>query len=297
MSSPQSIALPSDYSFRESLIFLNRSDREVLHAVVDDVLLLPYAEADRHYLLAVRATDATQLVVRDLLSGALLPAGARAFIRETLDLDRDLRPLGALLARDPLLSPLYTAYRGLRLVRIPDLFQALAWTIIGQQINLAFAYTLKARLVEAVGTPIRAEGHSLYLFPSPEATLRLRPEELRAFQFSRQKIDYLLRLAETMALGKLSRPQLEALPERTLRKEKLLSLRGIGDWSAEYVLLKCLGDPSGFPITDVGLHNALRHLLVSKEKPRVDAIRNLAQGWKGWEGYVTFFLWRSLMDA
>ncbi|WP_025696071.1 DNA-3-methyladenine glycosylase family protein, partial [Paenibacillus forsythiae] len=90
------------------------------------------------------------------------------YVRDWFDLDRDLRPFYKLAAGDPLLGPLTERFRGLRIVGIPDLFEALCWAILGQQVNLAFAYKLKARLAEGYGESILRSGRRYHLFPAPE---------------------------------------------------------------------------------------------------------------------------------
>ncbi len=77
--------------------------------------------------------------------------------------------------------------------------------------------------------------------------------------------------------------------------EKLLvGSRGIGPWTANYVLLRCLRFPTALPIEDVGLHNAIKLLLGMDRKPTVEEIREPAKPWAGWESYATFYLWRAL---
>jgi DNA-3-methyladenine glycosylase II len=78
--------------------------------------------------------------------------------------------------------------------------------------------------------------------------------------------------------------------------KNLLNLRGVGKWTTEYVMMKCLKDASAFPIADVGLHNALRLQLGLDRKPKINEIEKLALKWKGWEAYATFYLWRSLYE-
>jgi DNA-3-methyladenine glycosylase II len=78
-------------------------------------------------------------------------------------------------------------------------------------------------------------------------------------------------------------------------REKLLQIRGVGEWTADYVLMKCFRIPSVFPITDVGLHNALKIHLGLSQKPSLPEIKKLAADWNPWEAYATFYLWRSLI--
>ncbi|WP_036725786.1 DNA-3-methyladenine glycosylase, partial [Paenibacillus forsythiae] len=75
---------------------------------------------------------------------------------------------------------------------------------------------------------------------------------------------------------------------------RLTAVRGIGPWTAQYVRMRCLRDASSFPIGDVGLHNAVKSALGLDRKPTLPELGELFAGWRGWEAYATFFLWRVL---
>lgn len=290
------LSLPPDFDFQACLVFLGRSDKEVLHRVEDGALIRPFRTESGLDLLEIRA-EGNALLVRKLAgSNGPISPNALAEIREIFDLDRDLAPFYAQMAADPVMAPLVAQYCGLRLIRIPDLFEALSWTIIGQQINLGFAYRMKARLVAECGPSVTWQGRHWYSFPDPADVAQIAPGRLREMQYSRQKSDYLLGLARHMAAGNLSRDALEQQGGFAAMEAELLALRGIGPWSASYTMMKCLGAADAFPIGDAGLHNALKRQLNLERKPGVAHIRKLATGWQGWRGYATFYLWRSLMS-
>lgn len=218
------------------------------------------------------------------------------YVSDWLDLERDLSPFYQMAGGDPLLKRLAERYYGLRLIGIPDLFEALAWSVIGQQINLNFAYTLKKRLVETFGEKITNEGREFWMFPSPETVAGLSPEMLLKMQFSRNKAEYLIGIARRISSGELSKEAiLKEGNDLNAMRSKLLEIRGVGQWTADYVLMKCFRLPSAFPIGDVGLHNALKIQLGLSQKPSLKEIEKIAAGWKDWEAYATFYLWRSLL--
>ncbi|NME04490.1 DNA-3-methyladenine glycosylase 2 family protein [Psychrobacillus sp. BL-248-WT-3] len=173
-------------------------------------------------------------------------------------------------------------------------FEALAWAIIGQQINLTFAYTLKKRLVEKYGDFVEYDGKRFYTFPSFEMVASLTTDDLRALQFSSRKAEYIIGIAQLMKGGKLDKDLLFKLETFEQKHLFLTTIRGIGPWTADYVLMKSLQEPSAFPISDVGLHNALKKQLNLDRKPTVVELKELAERWKGWQAYATFYLWRSL---
>jgi len=219
-----------------------------------------------------------------------------AYVREWLDMDRDLTPFYTLLQQDKQLAYMCEEYKGLRLVGIVDVFEALAWSIIGQQINLPFAFMLKRRLVEKYGTSIIYNGEVFYLFPSCEVLAAASVEDLRLMQFSRSKAAYLIRLAETFAKGELTREKLMALPDRESRLQALMKMKGIGVWTANYCLMKSLRDPSGIPHGDTGLMTALTKHKIIKERTELSKIDRFFSRYKGWESYLVFYFWRSLSE-
>lgn len=99
-----------------------------------------------------------------------------------------------------------------------------------------------------------------------------------------------------MASGELNKEKLLKEQNRTSMKKFLMAIRGVGAWTADYVLMKCFHDPTSFPIADVGLHNALKMQLALDRKPTIDELKEFEAQWQGWQAYATFYLWRSLYD-
>ncbi|REK71662.1 DNA-3-methyladenine glycosylase 2 family protein [Paenibacillus paeoniae] len=223
-----------------------------------------------------------------------LMAAAVAYVREWFDLDRDLSPFYELASGDRLLQEPVRQFNGLRLMGIPDLFEALCWGIIGQQINLAFAYTLKRRLIESYGMPVEAEGVTYWLFPKPELIASLSVSDLEPLRMTVKKCEYLIGAAEAIVSGAMSKERLNAAGSLKEAEKLLTGMRGIGPWTAHYAIMRCLRLPDAFPIDDVGLHNAVKLQLGMDRKPTKPELIAMSEGWRGWEAYVTFYLWRLL---
>ncbi|MFC5450935.1 DNA-3-methyladenine glycosylase family protein [Paenibacillus aestuarii] len=293
------LQLPELFRYEHNLDYLSRSTNECLFHVDNLDIYKLQRIVDKHVLIAVNSADNATMRIRIMnVENAgqqleLLKAIAE-YVWEWFDLGRDLGPFYTLAERDPLLGPVAQRFYGLRLMGIPDLFEALSWGIIGQQINLAFAYTLKRRLVEAFGTSLVWEGRTYWAFPSPETIAGLTPDALTVLQFTGKKAEYLIGVAALMAEGKLTKERLLALGSIQAMEKELVRIRGIGPWTANYVLMRCLRDPAAFPLADVGLHNALKHVMGLDDKPSLETITRLAANWAGWEAYATFYLWRVL---
>lgn len=240
--------------------------------------------------LEVTPTSETDLHLSLFHRGEMAPSQAAFFLSEWWDLTRDLSPFYESFQDDPLLGPSLQASHGARIVGFPDLFEALVIGILGQQVNVGFAYRLKQRLTDAYGHVGTWQGERWWRFPQPERIAEADISHLREMQISQRKAEYLLGVAGAMAEGQLSKASLMMKPWEE-QMATLTALRGIGNWTAQYVCMKCLHSPQAFPAGDAGLQNAVKRLLHMDRKPTVEELYELAQPWAGWEAYATWFLW------
>lgn len=288
------ISLPDEFSFPLTLSFLERSPRELLHRVEKKKILKLLSIEGSHVLFSIQGSG-KQLRL-EMLHGEPSPAGKKViaqYVREWLDLDTDLKPFYFLARTDALLSPLVNEYRGYRIVGQPDLFESLVWAVLGQQINLAFAFTLKQRFVEKFGEMIEVSQQQYFLFPSAHTVAELSSEALLALQFSRQKAAYTIGIAQAFVDGELSKEKLTGMTLAEAREE-LIRIKGIGNWTANYALMKTFRYPDAFPLEDAGLHNAIKNQLGLKSKPSPERVKRIFKKYKGWEAYATLYLWKSL---
>jgi DNA-3-methyladenine glycosylase II len=180
------------------------------------------------------------------------------------------------------------------MVGMPDLFESLVWSIIGQQINLNFAYSLKERLVKNFGENLIHNGETFFALPTPEKLASLNIEDFQPHQFSRNKAQYILNISRAFAEGDLSQNTLEKLPFDEIR-EKLIKIKGVGNWTANYSMMKSLKNYDAFPVEDVGLHNAVKTQYGLEGKPSIATLNLMSEKWAGWKGYATFYFWHSLL--
>lgn len=286
----------ANFSFAECLVFLGRSEKECLHYVQNGVIQKMIVTEGTPVLVEIRDNPAE----RSLTATVVYPEQAnvdeayiRSYITHWLHLDGNMKSFYGFAAKDAVLSPLVKRYRGLRLIGIPDLFEALTWSITGQQITLAFAYTLRQRFIQAFGHHTVVAGKDHFVYPHPAVVAALEPASLISMQFSRSKADYIIRLAQSMADGCLSVEKLQAM-DYVQAREHLVSFRGIGNWSANYVLMKYNRYLQALPLEDAGLHNALKQQLQLAAKPSVTEVKEYTRHWEQHAAYATFYLWRSL---
>lgn len=289
------IPVPESFSFSHCLHFLTRSPREVLHAC-DGREVVKLIRGERQNIL-FRVSEGKEKGLRvEVLNATLTPrvaAAVESYVRDWFDLDTDIGPFYALASRDRHLKELVKAFYGYRIVGHPDLFESLIWAVIGQQINLGFAYTLKQRFVEQFGERQQVNGSMYHLFPDPVVVAELSPEALLPLQFSRQKSNYTVGIAQAFASGVLSKEKLKTMPLQEAR-DALMKIKGIGNWTANYALMKTFHFPNAFPLEDAGLHNALKRVLKLDRKPTLAEVAGVFKKYKGWEAYATLYLWKTL---
>lgn len=288
------IELPQEFDFNQSLHFLKRSPKELLHKVDGDTVYKLIDWSGEKILFQIRS-DQSRLIVEFPIVEPTEETKQYVlqYIIEWLDLDQDLRPFYELANQDGFLKALINKYYGYRIVGQPDLYESLIWAVLGQQINLQFAYTLKQQFVRRYGKKLVFEGNEYFLFPDSNLVSKLNPEDLLAIQFSKQKARYTIGIAQAFAAGIISKEKLSGIP-LVAAKEKLMQIKGIGNWTANYALMKTFRYPDAFPLEDAGLHNALKMLMGLDRKPTLDEVRVVFENYKGWEAYATLYLWRSL---
>jgi DNA-3-methyladenine glycosylase II len=286
---------PNEFNFSQCLKFLNRSLKEPCHTVEGDTLYKLLKFDDQQTLLKIHSPDNKHLCI-DFLTPRpkkSIRAKAAKYVWDWFDLDTDLKPFYRVAERDPALKNIAKDNFGLRMITIGDLFEALCWAMVGQQINLAFAYTLKKRFVESFGEKFCFHKNIFYLFPTPQTISQLTVADLRGLQFTGRKSEYIIELAAKIENGGLSKNVLLNEDRFETARKKLIELRGVGKWTVEYVCLRCLGDPSAFPVDDVGLQNAIKQQLGLSKKPTGEDIIRFSKDWENWQAYATFYFWAS----
>ncbi len=291
------LRLPKDFEFAKCLTFLGRSPEEPCHLVIQNALYKVLKFKNDPILLKIRLQNKTSLSIEFLTKcpKKSIRAKVAKYVWNWFDMETNLKPFYRMAKNDAVLKQIADRYYGLRLVSIPDLFEAICWAVMGQHINLNFAYILKKRFVESFGEQFRIDDRVFYLFPTPEMIAKQTVSRLRQLQFTVKKSEYVIELAKKMKDGAISKSTLLKKGSFKSAKNELMRLHGVGKWTAEYVCLRCLKDPAAFPVDDVGLQNAIRRQLRLKAKPSVDEIYKLSRRWTNWEAYSTFYLWNSLV--
>jgi DNA-3-methyladenine glycosylase II len=288
------LPVPDEFSFELSMQFLQRSAKEILHRTGETEVTKLLKVEEQLILFRVSYTESKLFI--EFLNGLPSPSVQlyiQQYVIEWFDLENDLKPFYRMASEDKLLKELIVQFHGYRIIGQPDLFESLIWAVLGQQINVQFAYTLKQRFVEQFGEKLEFDQHHHYLFPEAEKVSMLHTDQLMPLQFSKQKAVYTVGIAEAFAQGKVSKEKLRGLP-LIEAKEELMKIKGIGNWTANFALMKTFRYPDAFPLEDVAIHNAIKNLKKMKAKPTLDQVKRVFKKYKGWEAYATLYLWKSL---
>ena len=190
----------------------------------------------------------------------------------------------ALMRRDAVLAPVIRKYRHHSLLDAPAIepFPALVRTITSQQISTKAAATIHGRLVALMPRGV-----------APAALLSLTDEQLRGAGLSRQKTAYLRDLAARTISGDLPVHSLHELTDEKVI-EAIVTVKGLGRWSAEMFLMFRLRRPDVLPVDDLGIVTAIQRLYGLRKRPKPDRIRKIAEPWRPYRTVACWYLWRSL---
>lgn len=237
-----------------------------------------------HAIVCVRALDnvnALELRVRGAAPSTLFQISATA--RRMFDLGADPARIAVAFRGDARLAPLAKARPGLRIPGAWDAFECAVRAVLGQQVSVAAARTLAARLVDRAGLRISADPAGLtHLFPSPRA---LAAANLDGLGITGARIAALRALSTAVAEGRLdfSHPVEEVI-------RGITALPGFGAWTAQYIALRALGEPDAFPTGDL----VLRRLASVTDAPLTTReLEERAEDWKPWRGYAVMHLWKA----
>ena len=196
--------------------------------------------------------------------------------RRIFDLGADPQLIAAQLETDPLMRPMLKRLPGLRVPGAWDGFELAVRAILGQQVSVAAATTMSGRIARSFGERFNRHGPGeSRLFPDAAV---LAGADLRSIGLTKQRAATIQELAMRVASGEI---RFDA-PIDGLRRA-LLSVRGIGPWTVEYVAMRALGEPDAFPDTDLALRKAVP-----------DGLLERSAQWRPWRAYGAMYLWMSL---
>lgn len=202
-----------------------------------------------------------------------------------LELQRAARHLAS---HDLVLAPIITRAGSADFTPHQDYYGALVNSIIGQQLSVKAAASIKQRFRDLFGGEL----------PAPAVLLEKSVDELRAIGFSRAKANYVRDLAQHIIDGKVRFDRLGAQSNEEIISE-LTDVKGIGEWTVHMFLMFCMGRLDVLPVGDLGIRNGVRALYGFKDAPTPDEVRRVAEEnhWHPYESAASWYVWRSLDNA
>jgi DNA-3-methyladenine glycosylase II len=213
----------------------------------------------------------------------------RSIVGSLLGSGIDLRDWYRMTEADRRLRPLASRFRGMKPPRFPTMFEALMNGFACQQLSLIVGLELLNRLAALCNVRRGRGTHAAYAFPAPHDVARLPPASYQAIGFSRQKVRALLTLARGIDRHDTDVEGLEQSDDDAVRA-RLLALRGVGRWTAEYVMLRGLGRLNVFPGDDVGAQKSLARWLGRPVPLDFAGVRRAVEQWQPYAGMVYLHL-------
>jgi len=275
------------YDWPQLRDYLARRAAPGVEIVVDNSYLRTVRIGNSLAVLRVRpinGEDALELHVTGATPATLLQISANA--RRAFDIASDPALIASAFRSDALLATLVQRRPGLRIPGAWDPFECAVRAILGQQISVPGARTLAGRLVARAGRAVATGTAGLtHVFPTPQEIVRA---DLRRLGITQSRIEAIRALSRAVAEGAID---FHATAEAVC--EQLTNVAGIGDWTAQYVALRGLGEPDAFPASDLVLRNVASgsDALLSTKK-----MQAVAERWRPWRGYAAMHLWSAAAD-
>ncbi|MEP6755767.1 MAG: AlkA N-terminal domain-containing protein [Chthonomonadales bacterium] len=235
-------------------------------------------------------TDHADISLRTMNPGAGDEESALAIISRILGLNQPVDEFLEVATSDPIMWGLVSKRPALRIPQAPTIYEVLTWAIIGQQINLSFAAALRCALASRCGVDM---GDGWRAHPRPQDVAELEYSDLTSIRFSRSKAAYLIDLSRAIVRGEIDLDALAATGSQAM-ESSLTAIRGIGTWTARYVLLRGAGFHDVVPLGDAGLRNGLHRAYKLDEKPDVEKTLALLSPFSPYRSLATYHVWMSL---
>ncbi len=210
-----------------------------------------------------------------------------------LGVDQGLAPFYELGRADQAMAGLVEQFYGLHLPHTASVFEALVLAVLGQQISTNVARIIRTLLIETFGPSAEFDGETYYAFPRPASIWASSPAELHTMKLTQRKSEYVHGLAGSALDPEMG---LECLGELTDREivEKLVALRGVGMWTAQWALIRAVGRPDALPLGDLALRRVVSRLFMDGQDVNDAKVEEIAQRWSPYRTYATVYLFSAL---
>jgi len=294
--SPLTVRLPyrRPFSWSSAISFLAARATPGVEQVTSDAYFRTVLIAGKPGIIECRhddRKDSVSLTLHGIATAEIFQVVQR--VRGMFDLDAPVGDIENALSNDPKLAKIIRHKPGVRVPGVWDGFELSVRAILGQQVSVKAATTLAGRIAKRYGTAVKLPASLLAcsdevtlnrMFPAAEKLARARFNEIGLVS---SRAETIRRVASAAARGDID---FDDAQDPHGFCSSLMSIRGIGEWTAHYVAMRALKFPDAFPASDLGLLKAAS----DQEKMRPVELKRRAESWRPWRAYAALLLWSSL---
>ena len=210
-----------------------------------------------------------------------------------LGVGQELEPFYASAQGDPAMAAITQRFYGLHMPHTASVFEALVLAVLGQQIATNVARIIRTLLIETYGPRQTIDGETYYAFPRPETLAALRVEDLRGMKLSQRKAEYVHGIACTALDDPEFIEGLHHLDDEAVVRQ-ITSLRGVGNWTAQWLLIRALGRPDALPLGDLALRRVVSRLYFQDEPLNDTQVEEFCRRWSPYRTYATTYMFTAM---
>ncbi len=241
--------------------------------------------------LSVTLKSDTRITDNDKIS-------AKNTIVYMFNLNFDLKEFYEYIKTDPVMSKITKEFRGLNNLTTATVFEALASSIIEQQISFRAAQSIERHMIKDHGEELHLDDEIYYAFPTPQSLSKLTKEKLRESGLSFRKAEYIINISKLIMADKLNLESFKKYADMNEIIEELGHLRGVGQWTAHLTVLRSMHHRhQAFPADDLGLRKAISHYYCDDKEISADDARKIANKWGKWKGLAAYYILVSYLET
>ena len=213
-----------------------------------------------------------------------------------LGCDQDLQPFYDAVSGDTVLADVVNDFYGYHNTRTASVYEALVQAVLGQQIATNVSRIIRSLLVENYGVRATIMGREWYAFPRAESLAVAEVDDLRQLKLSNRKAEYIQGIARAALDAGDNLDGLHDLEDADVVK-RLVAMRGVGQWTAQWVLVRALARPDGFPVGDLALRKTVSGLYFDGVEIDDGQLLAFSERWSPWRSYATSYLFAALRSG
>ena len=213
-----------------------------------------------------------------------------------LGCDQDLQPFYDAVSGDTVLADVVNDFYGYHNTRTASVYEALVQAVLGQQIATNVSRIIRSLLVENYGVRETIMGREWYAFPRAESLAVAEVDDLRQLKLSNRKAEYIQGIARAALDAGDNLDGMHDLEDADVVK-RLVAMRGVGQWTAQWVLVRALARPDGFPVGDLALRKTVSSLYFGGVEIDDRQLLEFSERWSPWRSYATSYLFAALRSG